>query len=75
MVNVLDKAEPYSAVQTLANRVHKIELLAGLRGSVVSLYEVSDIVRDTSVRARDLLRGNASSLNSRLNRVGSLMLK
>ena len=31
--------------------------MAALRASVVSLYEVSDIVRDTSFRARDLVRG------------------
>lgn len=31
--------------------------LAGLRHSVMSLYEVSDIVRDQSFLARDLLRG------------------
>lgn len=38
--------------------------MAALRGSVVSLYEVSDIVRDTSFRARDLLRGGESILIS-----------
>src|SRR5258707_432733 len=31
--------------------------MAALRTSVMSLYEVSDIVRDTSFRARDLVRG------------------
>lgn len=31
--------------------------MAALRDSVVSLYEVSDIVPDTSFRARDLVRG------------------
>jgi hypothetical protein len=31
--------------------------MAALRGSVVSLYEVSNVVRDTSFRVRDLLRG------------------
>lgn len=31
--------------------------MAALRTSVMSLYEVSDIVRDTSFRARDLARG------------------
>ena len=31
--------------------------MSALRTSVMSLYEVSDIVRDTSFRARDLVRG------------------
>jgi len=31
--------------------------MSALRTSVMSLYEVSDIVRDTSFGARDLLRG------------------
>ena len=31
--------------------------IAALRNSVVSLYEVSDVVLDTSFRARDLVRG------------------
>ena len=31
--------------------------MLALRSSVMSLYEVSDIVRDTSFRARDLVRG------------------
>src|ERR1700746_476363 len=31
--------------------------ISALRTSVMSLYEVSDIVRDTSFRARDLVRG------------------
>jgi hypothetical protein len=31
--------------------------ISALRTSVISLYEVSDIVRDTSFRARDLVRG------------------
>ena len=31
--------------------------MAALRDSAMSLYEVSDIVRDTSFRARDLVRG------------------
>jgi hypothetical protein len=31
--------------------------MAALRSSVMSLYEVSDIVRDASFLARDLLRG------------------
>jgi hypothetical protein len=31
--------------------------MAALRNSTMSLYEVSDIVRDTSFRARDLIRG------------------
>jgi hypothetical protein len=38
--------------------------IAALRGSVVSLYEVSDIVRDMSFRARDLLRGGEPILIS-----------
>jgi hypothetical protein len=31
--------------------------MAALRTSVMSFYEVSDIVRDMSFRARDLVRG------------------
>lgn len=31
--------------------------MAALRSSVMSLYEVSDVVRDQSFLARDLLRG------------------
>ena len=31
--------------------------MSALRTSVMSLYEVSDIIRDTSFRARDLMRG------------------
>ncbi len=31
--------------------------MAGLRASVTSLYEVSDVIIDTSFRARDLVRG------------------
>src|SRR5262249_26087132 len=31
--------------------------MSALRRSVMSLYEVSDIIRDTSFRARDLMRG------------------
>jgi hypothetical protein len=38
--------------------------MAALRASVVSLYEVSDIVRDTSFRARDLVRGGEPVLIS-----------
>jgi hypothetical protein len=38
--------------------------MAALRNSVVSLYEVSDVVRDTSFRARDLLRGGEPILIS-----------
>jgi hypothetical protein len=38
--------------------------MAALRRSVVSLYEVSDVVRDTSFRARDLLRGGEPMLIS-----------
>jgi len=38
--------------------------MAALRTSVMSLYEVSDIVRDTSFRARDLVRGGAPILVS-----------
>jgi len=38
--------------------------LAALRDSVVSLYEVSDVVPDTSFRARDLVRGGEPVLIS-----------
>src|SRR5882724_1423497 len=38
--------------------------MAALRNSTMSLYEVSDIVRDTSFRARDLVRGGAPVLIS-----------
>jgi hypothetical protein len=38
--------------------------MAALRASVISLYEVSDIVRDTSFRARDLVRGGEPVLIS-----------
>ena len=35
--------------------------MSGLRTSVMSLYEVSDIIRDTSFRARDRARGRSNS--------------
>jgi hypothetical protein len=38
--------------------------MSALRGSVMSFYEVSDIVRDTSFRARDLVRGGEPVLIS-----------
>lgn len=38
--------------------------IIALRTSVMSLYEVSDIVRDTSFRARDLVRGGEPVLVS-----------
>ncbi len=38
--------------------------MAALRNSTMSLYEVSDIVRDTSFRARDLIRGGEPVLIS-----------
>jgi hypothetical protein len=38
--------------------------MAALRDSVVSLYEVSDVVPDTSFRARDLVRGGEPVLIS-----------
>ena len=38
--------------------------MAALRDSVVSLYEVSDVVPDTSFRARDLVRGGEPMLIS-----------
>jgi hypothetical protein len=38
--------------------------MSALRASVMSLYEVSDIVRDTSFRARDLVRGGEPVLIS-----------
>src|SRR5262249_13854895 len=39
--------------ESASTRAH----MSALRTSVMSLYEVSDIVRDTSFRARDLVRG------------------
>ena len=38
--------------------------MAALRNSVVSLYEVSDVIPDTSFRARDLVRGGEPVLIS-----------
>uniref|UniRef100_E6VP03 Antitoxin Xre/MbcA/ParS-like toxin-binding domain-containing protein n=1 Tax=Rhodopseudomonas palustris (strain DX-1) TaxID=652103 RepID=E6VP03_RHOPX len=38
--------------------------IAALRDSTMSLYEVSDVVRDTSFRARDLIRGGEPVLVS-----------
>lgn len=45
---------------------------AALRTSVMSLYEVSDIVRDTSFRARDLVRGSEPVLISERSATRSL---
>jgi hypothetical protein len=47
--------------------------MSALRSSVMSLYEVSDIVQDTSFRARDLVRGGDSILIS--ERSGTRSLK
>jgi hypothetical protein len=46
--------------------------MAALRTSVMSLYEVSDIVRDTSFRARDLVRGGEPVLISERSATRSL---
>jgi hypothetical protein len=46
--------------------------MAALRTSVMSLYEVSDIVRDTSFRARDLVRGSEPVLISERSATRSL---
>src|SRR6516225_353211 len=46
--------------------------MAALRTSVMSLYEVSDIVRDTSFRARDLVRGGEPILISERSATRSL---
>jgi len=46
--------------------------MTALRTSVVSLYEVSDIVRDTSFRARDLVRGGEPILISERSATRSL---
>jgi hypothetical protein len=47
--------------------------MAALRNSTMSLYEVSDIVRDTSFRVRDLVRGGEPVLIS--ERAGTRTLK
>jgi hypothetical protein len=46
--------------------------MAALRNSTMSLYEVSDIVRDTSFRARDLIRGGEPVLISERRATRSL---
>jgi len=46
--------------------------MTALRTSVMSLYEVSDIVRDTSFRARDLVRGGKPILISERSATRSL---
>ena len=46
--------------------------MTALRTSVMSLYEVSDIVRDTSFRARDLVRGGEPILISERSATRSL---
>jgi hypothetical protein len=46
--------------------------ISALRTSVMSLYEVSDIVRDTSFRARDLVRGGDPILISEKSATRSL---
>src|SRR6266581_9068836 len=46
--------------------------MSALRTSVISLYEVSDIVRDTSFRARDLVRGGDPTLISERSATRSL---
>ncbi len=46
--------------------------MAALRNSVMSLYEVSDVVRETSFRARDLIRGGEPILISERSATRSL---
>jgi len=46
--------------------------MSALRRSVMSIYEVSDIVRDTSFRARDLVRGGDPILISERSATHSL---
>lgn len=46
--------------------------MAALRTSVMSLYEVSDIIRNTSFRARDLVRGGEPILISEQSATRSL---
>ena len=46
--------------------------MSALRTSVMSIYEVSDIVRDTSFRARDLVRGGDPILISERSATQSL---
>jgi hypothetical protein len=46
--------------------------MTALRTSVASLYEVSDIIRDTSFRARDLVRGGDPILISERSATRSL---
>ena len=46
--------------------------MAALRNSTMSLYEVSDIVRGTSFRARDLMRGGEPVLISERSPTQSL---
>jgi hypothetical protein len=46
--------------------------MAALRNSTMSLYEVSDIVRDASFRARDLIRGGEPVLITERNATRSL---
>ena len=46
--------------------------MSGLRTSVMSLYEVSDIIRDTSFQARDLVRGGDPILISERSATHSL---
>jgi hypothetical protein len=46
--------------------------MAALRSSQVSLYEVSDVVRDSSFRARDLVRGGEPMLISERSATRSL---
>ena len=46
--------------------------MSALRTSVMSLYEVSDIIRDTSFRARDLVRGGDPILISERSATHSL---
>jgi hypothetical protein len=54
--------------ESVSTRVY----MAALRTSVMSLYEVSDIVRDTSFRARDLVRGGEPVLISERSATRSL---
>jgi hypothetical protein len=48
------------------------EYMSALRNSVISLYEVSDIIYDTSFKARDLVRGSDPVLISERSATHSL---
>jgi hypothetical protein len=44
---------------------HEASLLTSLKSSVISLYEVSSVIRDKSVVLKDLLLGNEHSLHDK----------